>query len=126
MESPVALISNWGYGEQLYVGSPADERGRYITAVESSHRALAQHTGARLIDTGQVWEEVRADAPRVPLYEDGNHPTINGSYLSALMIYGFISGGSVAQVTFRPSEMEEGAAQAIRSAVAAHYLRNPP
>ncbi len=61
----------------------------------------------------------------MPLYEDGNHPTVYGSYLSALMIYGFISGGDVTQVTYRPAGVDEVSAQEIRRIVASHYANDP-
>jgi hypothetical protein len=50
---------------------------------------------------------VHARAPGLPLYEDGNHPTVYGSYLSALMIYGFISETGVRTVAYRPDGVDE-------------------
>ena len=124
--SPVAVIVNWAYDDSFYVGPYKANRPRHIASIEASSRVLARRTGASLIDTGAVWEEVRAADARLPLYwPDGNHPTINGSYLSALMVYGFISRSSVSNVTFRPSGLDEEAAQTLKHLVAQYYVYEP-
>jgi hypothetical protein len=123
--SPVALIVNWGYGESAYVGLPQGNRERYIAFIETNHRALAARTGASLIETCEVWEEVHAAEQSLPLWEDGNHPTIDGSYLSALMIYGFLSEDGVGKATFRPGGVDEKAARIIKGLVAQHYGNGP-
>jgi hypothetical protein len=119
--SPVAVIVNWAYDNSAYTGPYQGNRPRHIGIIQASHRALARRTGAQLINTGEVWEQVRAEDPSLTLYEpDGNHPSIDGSYLSALMIYGFISGSDVGAVTYRPSGLDEKAAQTLRRLVAQH------
>jgi hypothetical protein len=124
--SPVAVIVNWAYDSALYTGPYQANRPRHIGAIQASHRVLARRTGARLINTGEVWEEVRATDAGPPLYEpDGNHPSVGGSYLSALMIYGFLSGGDVRTATYRPYGLDEKAAQAMRRLVARHYVYEP-
>jgi hypothetical protein len=119
--SPVAVIVNWAYDNSAYTGPYQGNRPRHIGVIQASHRALARRTGASLINTGEVWEEVRAADASVTLYEpDGNHPSIDGSYLSALMIYGYISGSDVTAATFRPSGVDEKAARTIKRLVAQH------
>jgi hypothetical protein len=119
--SPVALIINWGYGESLYTGDPPEMRQAYIDAIETATRELASNAGAQVIDTSKVWEQVHAAAPALALYEDGNHPTVYGSYLSALMIYGFIYGADVAAAPYPPDGMDPAQAQLIRGAVGRFY-----
>ncbi|MGO4870570.1 MAG: hypothetical protein ACLPGW_08155 [Roseiarcus sp.] len=126
--SPVALIVNWGYGNANFVNfadGPSAARKRYVAAIETDTRSLASQARAELIDTSDVWEETLAAAPSLPLYEDGNHPTLNGSYLSALMIYGFLSGHGVAEVSYRPFGMEESTAEFLKDEVDRYYGRFP-
>ena len=123
--SPAAVIVNWGYGEEVFHGTAPHPRADFIARTEADTRRLAGNAGAGAIDTSAVWEDVRSNDPRMPLYEDGNHPTVYGSYLSALMIYGFISGGDVTQVTYRPAGVDEASAQEIRRIVASHYANDP-
>jgi hypothetical protein len=94
-----------------------------VYAIQHSFRELAGRTGAELVRTGEVWEDALSAAPRLPLYEDGNHPTLYGSYLSALMIYAFISGRGVDTVSFRPEDIDENAAQTMKRLVA-HYVHD--
>jgi len=121
--SPTALIVNWGYGEALY-DNDRSERADHIAVMQRAHGELARRSGADLVNVGAAWEEVHSAAPRLALYEDGNHPTINGSYLTALMIYGFISGDSVGKQRFRPGGMDESDARTIRRLVS-RYLSEP-
>lgn len=122
--SPVALIVNWGYGEALYQGDRTNERERYVAAIQSAHRELARRTGADLINVGAAWEEIHGADPSLALYEDGNHPTVAGSYLTALMIYDFLSGDSVREPRFRPGGIDESTARTIRRLLA-RYLSEP-
>ncbi len=117
--SPVAIIVNWGYGAPIFDHAPSTEfaQARYVDALQVDHGRLAGDTGADLINTGEVWRRVQSAAPSLVLYEDGNHPSVAGSYLSALMIYAFISGRSVADVTFRPSGVDEKDAVVLRDSV---------
>jgi hypothetical protein len=56
---------------------------------------LSETTSAGLIETSDVWESFIQNHPDISLYLDGNHPSVAGSYLSALMIYGFLFGEGV-------------------------------
>ena len=123
--SPVAIIVNWGYGESLYTNDPPNMRQRYIQAIDDADQTLAQTSGAKLIETSDVWEQVHAAHPDLLLYEDGNHPTIYGSYLSALMIDGFMEGRAVSKETYAPEAVDQASAFNIRQSVAAHYALTP-
>ena len=117
--SPVALIINWGYAEQDY-GSAAD-RQQHIELIEEAERGLAGNAGAQVIDTSVVWERVHAADPGLPLYDDDNHPSIYGSYLSALMIEGFLSKGSVKDTAYDPPTVGKDDAAVFRNAVMDYY-----
>ena len=117
--SPVALIINWAYAEQAY-GSSADRRA-HIEMLEESERILAGNGGAQIIDTSAVWEKVHAANPALPLYDDDNHPSIYGSYLSALMLEGFLAKGGVTETDFDPPATSKDSTAVIKNAVTDYY-----
>lgn len=84
-------------------------------------RSLAEQTGAQLVYTSDLWEQVHKESPTVNLYEDGNHPTVSGSYLSAMMIYGFLFGSDVSKVSFKPIGVDDDSARIIQSDVDRYY-----
>ena len=119
--SPVALVINWGYGEVLYGGYPPETRQLYIQRIEDAERTLASDDGAQVIDTSAVWEKVHAAAPDLQLYEDGNHPTVYGSYLSALMLEGFLAGGEATKTSYDPPDANKDSTAIIKNAVFDYY-----
>jgi hypothetical protein len=119
--SPIALIVNWAYAAPEYAGLAAGARNSHINTIERDYRRMAAETGAKLINTCWVWESLLATDPQIPLYQDTNHPAVAGSYLSAIMIYAFISGADVAKVTYHPSGMDEKTASTITTAVRRYY-----
>lgn len=114
--SPAAVIVNWGYGESLYSG-PLRARDEDIGMIEQLTRALANQTDARIIDTCSVWERIHVAHPDLQLYEDGNHPTVAGSYISALMIYRFLSDDGVEKISYLPGGLDAQSADAIKRIV---------
>jgi hypothetical protein len=112
-----ALIVNWVYGEELFTGSGPGMRAWYYGRIQSDYARLSGMTGARLVNVAQVWERVHAAAPELPLYSDGNHPTLQGSYLSALTLYAHLSATDGSDVTYVPHGMAAAEAAIIRRAV---------
>jgi len=53
------------------------------------------------------------------LYKDGNHPSLEGSYLAALVVYAGLSHGDVAAVTYVPWRMKSDHAALLRERVQA-------
>jgi hypothetical protein len=78
---------------------------------------LADATGAGLIDVGSIWKRVVASRPDLALTSDGNHPSIHGTYLAALMVYGHLSGAEVREVRYVPDGIAEEDARALREMV---------
>ena len=60
---------------------------------------------------------------RMALYEDGDRPTDDGGYLSALMIYGFIYRDNFNSIIYQPPAIGEHGAQLIKSTVTDYYSR---
>jgi hypothetical protein len=112
-----ALIVNWVYGEDLFRGREPGMRARHYGRIQGDYARLSSMTGARLVNVAQVWERVHAAAPELPLYQDGNHPTLQGSYLSALTLYADLSGTDGSAVTYVPPGMSAAEAAIIRRMV---------
>jgi hypothetical protein len=121
-QSPPALIVNWAYGESLYKGYRAGTRDAQYNQIQDDHRKLALRAGARMINVGQAWERLLQTNPSFSLYEDGNHPTVFGSYLSALMVYRYLSGGqAIGDVTYAPDGISLEAATRIKRVVQSSF-----
>jgi hypothetical protein len=114
---PPAVIVNWVYGEDLFKGRQPAMRSWYYGRIQGDYARLSSMTGARLVNVAQVWERVHAAAPELPLYLDGNHPTLQGSYLSALTLYADLSGTNGSEVAYVPRGMSAAEAAIIRRVV---------
>ena len=72
----------------LYMVWPAESRARDFDRVIESYRLAAEEVGGVLLPVGRAWREAWKLDPAVPLYaEDRFHPSVEGSYLAALVIY---------------------------------------
>ena len=93
--------------------------GRMQDIVQQDYLRLSKNTGVPLINVGKAWRKVYRDKPAFALYEaDGNHATKHGAYLTALVIFGELSGLSPKATTFRPSGMTEADAAYLRAMAA--------
>ena len=117
--SPVALMANWTLGANFFDGDAAASQ-RYGDRIEQGTRALAEPTGAGVIDLERAFEDAAASAPEVALTSDGNHPTHAGTFLAALVIYGYLSHADVANVSWRPYDMSEATATKLKDIAARH------
>lgn len=120
------LIVNWVYGDDLFKsnGNEPGMRSWLYDKIQGDYADLSRQTGAQLVNVGKVWELVRAASSDLPLYEDGNHPTVQGSYLSALMLYVCLSGRDGADVTYLPADMSAEQAATIKHVVA-EWMQEP-
>jgi hypothetical protein len=61
------------------------------------HVGIAQQQPACVAPIGQAWDLALVRHPGLPLHQpDGNHATVQGAYLTALMLYASLTGGSPA------------------------------
>lgn len=121
--SHTAFIVNWAYGAPLYDGG-ATARSRHVVAIKDDYRLMAAQTDADLIDTAHAWEILLAERPDFDLYEDGNHPSVYGSYLSAMMIYNYLSNSDGTAVSYVPAQMSSEHAAQIRRVAAQAFNAN--
>jgi hypothetical protein len=96
---PVLFVA-WKCADSYYP-QLGDIAPYFYGMIQSGYSQLAQTSGASSVNVGRVWERVAA-ASALPLMVDGNHPTVRGSYLAALMFYRFFSGDDLAHVTYAP------------------------
>jgi hypothetical protein len=123
--SPVALIANWTLGTAMFEGDATQAAAlskMYGERIEQQTRALAERAGAEVIDLERAFADAEALAPEIALTSDGNHPTQAGTFLAAVVIYGWLSQDDVAKVSWRPPGMSEAAAAKLKD-VAARSLR---
>jgi hypothetical protein len=72
----------------LYMVWPDVTRRTAFDSVSMSYRAAAEAVGANLFPVGDAWQAAWRRDSTLPLYgPDGFHPSVEGSYLAALVIY---------------------------------------
>jgi hypothetical protein len=118
--SPASLVVNWTYSEEEFRRLEAPEGARAFVhgVIQNDHRALARETGAGLINVGAAFRRVETDEPAIPLIPDGNHPSQQGTYVYALMVYAHLSGADVRAVRHVPDGVGEAEARLLRELVA--------
>lgn len=122
-----AMFVTWRYTDRCTpdeglppsaVGLPVSGYANMHANIQQQHARLARTTGVDLVNVGLLWESLQ-DAPMgFSLYADCNHPSVYGSYMSALMFYSYFTGGQVAEVTFAPAAIAPEHALFIRTHVA--------
>jgi hypothetical protein len=111
-----AVVVSWTASEAHFAARSAS-RTEAFEAIESNHAGLAVRTGAELIHVARVWEDLLADPPPFPLYSDGNHPSVQGSYAAALAIYASLAMADPGEVIYVPRGMDGGQAALLRQRV---------
>jgi hypothetical protein len=85
------LIRAAGGQPALYSVWPEIERFDVFAQVNTSYQQAAEAVGGLLLPAGEAWQDAWAQDPTLPLYgDDGFHPSVMGSYLAALSIFGRI------------------------------------
>lgn len=87
----------------------------FQTRIQESYAHLANGTGAAEVNAGKVWDKLMTESA-VPLLAGGFQPTIQGSYLTALMLYRFLGGGDPRDVPYVPAGLPDTDATVLRSA----------
>lgn len=72
----------------MYTVWPSGDRSFDFMNVVKSYKVAADTTGSMLAPAGLAWKKLFEERKDFPLYSsDGFHPTIHGSFLSAMVIY---------------------------------------
>lgn len=90
-----AVIRKAGGRTALYMVWPESYRPQVFPQVSASYRLAAEDVDGILLPAGDAWTAAWREEPGLRLYgRDGFHPTVLGSYLAALTIYGGLTGAS--------------------------------
>lgn len=111
------LVVAWPYDPSLYADFPAYRRAEHLRFLRSVHADLARTADLKRVHLDGLWESVRRTHPEIKLTSDGNHPTVEGTYLYALAMYRHLSKSSVLAVNFVPDGVSPAEADALRRAV---------
>jgi hypothetical protein len=113
------LVVNWTYGPNSWDDGDPDGSGRaaQYAAIQSDTKTLGDRAGAKLVNVGRLWATIVADHPEIALTEDGNHPTLAGSYLFALILYADLTRHDVVGVTYAPTQLDPKATATLKQAV---------
>jgi len=124
------VIRQAGSRTALYMVWPESYRPQAFPEVSTSYRLAAEDVQGILLPAGDAWVAAwRADAGLRLYGPDGFHPTVLGSYLAALAIYGGLTGASPvglpSRLQLRNGNRVEVSAReaAIAQAAAAEALR---
>lgn len=97
-----AVIRQNGGRSALYMVWPESGRPQAFPDVSASYRLAAEDVEGILLPAGDAWVAAWREQPSLRLYgPDGFHPTLLGSYLAALVIYGGLTGASPAGLPSR-------------------------
>jgi len=88
-----ARIRAAGAEPALYAVWPPKDRTAFFEDVIESYRLAAEDVRGVLLPVGQAWLDAWSRDADLPLYgPDDFHPSVEGSYLAALVIYGRLCG----------------------------------
>jgi hypothetical protein len=115
------LVVGWPYDSEEYdrddYAGAGFGRSEHLALIREMHARLASDANMSRINVAGPWELIRQSHPSIKLTSDGNHPTVAGTYLYALVVYAQLSNGPVAGVAYVPEELSADEAKALRDAV---------
>ncbi len=96
----------------LYTVWPDSSRRAYLDDVIESYRVAAVACGCELLPAGLAWREAWKESGRLSLYgADGFHPSTEGSYLAALVIWAGLTGADVSTAS---AELDLGEGRRVK------------
>lgn len=94
-----AVVVSWTASEGRYSEGQVT-RAEHFQNAQVNDWGMASLTGSAVIDVARVWEDLIAQDFPFSLYnEDGTHPSVQGSYLAALVIYAELARSGVDAAT---------------------------
>lgn len=124
------LFMTWG----RRTGIKGDVLGHHVAfkdydsmqdAVAEGYDAIGRELNVPVIPVGKAWEFARDRYPEIFLYQkDGSHPSVNGSYLAALTIFGMITGRCPhGPDLYKPPKMPADVAKKLQNAATYALVR---
>jgi hypothetical protein len=94
--------------------------------IHELHLGIARQEPACVAPMGQAWDLAATRVPGVALHDsDGNHATVAGAYLSALVLYGTLTGLSPLGLAPLNNGVDPTLQVQLRQAAADALLRHP-
>lgn len=88
-------IQEIGAEPMMYMTWAREFNPLMIDKIRMGYEQLARTADARISPVGLVWQRARALRPDLDIYDsDGSHPSALGTYLTACVFYGVITGSS--------------------------------
>ena len=117
----------YGTDAAVYQVWPSAERSFAFPAVIEAYANAAEAADATLLPAGAAWQDAWAREPRLEFYgPDGFHPSVAGTYLAALVIYGGLTDAPLDELPTHVSlsggggvEVPSTAARVMKDAAAA-------
>ncbi len=95
------LFMTWGYALGERWSQPHDTYAAMQARLSSGYSKLGLELGVQVAPAGLAWAEALRREPRLELWaDDGEHPSLRGSYLAACVFYGVLSGRDPARSRF--------------------------
>lgn len=86
----VLLYMTWGYKDGFLERTEIDTYSKMSDTIKSGYEYISTKFNLPIVPVGQVWQEVRNNSA-INLYrEDGQHPTLDASFLVAYTFYSAI------------------------------------
>jgi hypothetical protein len=93
------LIRKAGARVAFYMPWPSADRKQDFPGVSASYRQAARVTQGVVLAAGEAWDKAFRRDPGLQLYGPDNlHPTNEGSYLAALVVYAGLTGRPIADM----------------------------
>jgi len=98
------LVRQSGAEPMLFLVWAREKVPQYQAELDDPHQFVAKENNMMLIPVGKAWEMARTYRPTAPLFDlDGTHPADLGTFLSAAVIVGAITGQVPKTVTTSPT-----------------------
>lgn len=111
-------IAKIGGRPALFSAWPQQSRPQDFTRAIESYRIAAQDVNGLFLPVASAWLAAWQQLPSVELYSDGLHPSTEGAYLAALVIYSTLRGTSPRLLPLA-AELRTGATIELEPATAA-------
>ncbi len=96
------------YTSQQFINfAPPKGPDAMAIALEDYYRGVSQGLGITLVPVLTVWQKIVKNNPTIDLYSsDGTHPSVTGSYLTAVMIFAAVTGAVPDDTIWAPGEID--------------------